>query len=102
MQHPLLGLQFLRDDTISAPARSVVRSHHERWNGSGYPSGLVGEEISTFARIAAVTDVFCAVTSERFHASALPRQEGVELIREGSGSAFDPAVVEAFLDVAGS
>ena len=46
MQHPLLGLQFLRDDTISAPAKSVVRSHHERWNGSGYPSGLVGEEIS--------------------------------------------------------
>jgi HD-GYP domain-containing protein (c-di-GMP phosphodiesterase class II) len=99
MQHPLLGLQFLRDDTISAQAKSVVRSHHERWNGSGYPSGLVGEEISTFARIAAVTDVFCAVTSERFHASALPRHEGVELIRDGSGSAFDPAVVEAFLDV---
>ena len=90
MQHPLLGLQFLRDDTISAPAKSVVRSHHERWNGSGYPSGLVGEEISTFARIAAVTDVFCAVTSERFHASALPRPEGVELVRDGSGSAFDP------------
>jgi HD-GYP domain-containing protein (c-di-GMP phosphodiesterase class II) len=101
MQHPLLGLEFLRDDTISAQAKSVVRSHHERWNGSGYPSGLIGEEISTFARIAAVTDVFCAVTSERFHAHALPQQEGVELIRTGSGSKFDPAVVEAFLDVAG-
>ncbi|HEX6582354.1 MAG TPA: HD domain-containing phosphohydrolase [Thermoleophilaceae bacterium] len=99
MQHPLLGLEFLRDDTISAQAKSVVRSHHERWNGSGYPSGLVGEEISIFARIAAVTDVFCAVTSERFHASALPRHEGVELIRDGSGSAFDATVVEAFLDV---
>jgi len=102
MQHPLLGLEFLRDDTICAQAKSVVRSHHERWNGSGYPSGLVDEEISLFARVAAVSDVFCAVTSERFHASALPRHEGVELIRDGSGSAFDPAVVEAFLGVAGS
>lgn len=101
MQHPLLGLEFLRDDTISAQAKSIVRSHHERWDGSGYPSGLVGEEISTFARIAAVADVFGAVTSERFYAHALPQNEGVDLIRTGSGSKFDPAVVEAFLEVAG-
>jgi HD-GYP domain-containing protein (c-di-GMP phosphodiesterase class II) len=100
MQHPLLGLQFLRDDTISAQAKSVVRSHHERWDGSGYPSGRIGEEISLFARIAAVGDVFGAVTSERFYAQALPRHEGIELIRAGSGSAFDPTVVEAFLDLA--
>lgn len=100
MRHPLLGLEFLRDDAISAQAKSVISSHHERWDGSGYPNGLVGEEIPPFARIAAVADVFCAVTSERFHASAMPRHEGVELIRAGSGSAFDPAVVEAFLDVA--
>jgi len=100
MKHPRLGLEFLRDDTISGQAKSIVRSHHERWDGSGYPSGLVGEEISLFPRIAAVADVFGAVTSERFYAPALPRHEGVELIRAGSGRAFDPAVVEAFLDVA--
>jgi len=98
MQHPLLGLEFLRDDSIPAGARSVVRSHHERWDGSGYPSGLVGDEISLFARIAAVADVFDAVTSERYHAPAIPPREGVELIRAGTGSAFDPVVVEAFLD----
>jgi HD-GYP domain-containing protein (c-di-GMP phosphodiesterase class II) len=102
MRHPVLGLQFLNDDTLSPRAKSVVLSHHERWSGSGYPSGLVGEEISLFARIAAVADVFCAVTSERFHASMMPRHAGVELIRAGSGRAFDPAVVEAFLDVAGA
>jgi HD-GYP domain-containing protein (c-di-GMP phosphodiesterase class II) len=102
MRHPLLGLEFLRDDAISAAAKSVVRSHHERWDGSGYPGGLVGEEASLFSRIAAVADVFGAVTSERFHAPALPRDEGIDLIRSGSGSAFDPTVVEAFLDVAGS
>ncbi|HEX5897412.1 MAG TPA: HD domain-containing phosphohydrolase [Thermoleophilaceae bacterium] len=100
MQHPRLGLEFLRDDTISARSKSIVRSHHERWDGSGYPSALIGEEIPLFARIAAVADVFGAVTSERFYAQALPRQEGVELIRAGSGSAFDPAVVDAFLGVA--
>ena len=101
MQHPLLGLQFLRDDAIPAGAKAVVRSHHERWDGTGYPSGLVRDEISLYARIAAVADVFDAVTSERFHAHALPPQEGIDLIRTGSGSKFDPAVVEAFLDVAG-
>jgi HD-GYP domain-containing protein (c-di-GMP phosphodiesterase class II) len=100
MQHPLRGLEFLRDDTISGQAKSVVRSHHERWDGSGYPYGLVGEEIPLFPRIAAVADVFGAVTSERFYAHALPRHEGIDLIRAGSGSAFDPMVVEAFLDVA--
>jgi HD-GYP domain-containing protein (c-di-GMP phosphodiesterase class II) len=100
MKHPLLGLEFLRDDRISGPAKSVVRSHHERWDGSGYPSGLIGDEISLFPRIAAVADVFGAVTSERFYAPALPRHEGIGLIRAGSGRAFDPAVVEAFLDVA--
>ena len=67
----------------------MVRSHHERWDGSGYPSGLVGEEISSFARIAAVADVFDAVTSERFHA-AVPRHEGVELIRAGIGQRVRP------------
>jgi HD-GYP domain-containing protein (c-di-GMP phosphodiesterase class II) len=102
MQHPLLGLEFLRDDSISAQAKSVVSSHHERWDGSGYPSGLIGDNAPVCSRIAAVADVFDAVTSDRFHAPALPRHEGVELVRAGSGSAFDPAVVEAFLDVAGS
>jgi HD-GYP domain-containing protein (c-di-GMP phosphodiesterase class II) len=102
MQHPLLGLEFLRDDAISPRSKSVVRFHHERWDGSGYPSGLVGDEAPVFSRIAAVADVFGAVTSERFHAPALPQHEGIDLIRAGSGRAFDPTVVEAFLDVAGS
>jgi len=98
MRHPLLGLEFLRGDSIPARARTIVRSHHERWDGSGYPGALVGEEISLFARVAAVADVFDAVTSERWHAPAVPPRQGVEIIRSGAGSAFDPAVVEAFLD----
>jgi HD-GYP domain-containing protein (c-di-GMP phosphodiesterase class II) len=101
MQHPLLGLAFLHDDMISPAAKGVVRSHHERWDGSGYPSGLIGDEISLFARIAAVADVFGAVTTERYHAPAVPHEEGVEIVRSGAGSAFDPVVVEAFLDAVG-
>ena len=102
MQHPLLGLEFLRDDSIGAGAKSVVRSHHERWIGSGYPSGLMGEEIPLFARIAAVADVFDAVTSNRHYAPALPRDEAVEIVRVGSGTSFDPAVVDAFLAAIGA
>ena len=98
MKHPLLGLEFLRDDSVSGVARSIVRSHHERWDGSGYPGALVGDEISLYARIAAVADVFDAVTSERYHARAVPPAEGVEIVRAGSGSAFDPQVAQAFLD----
>jgi HD-GYP domain-containing protein (c-di-GMP phosphodiesterase class II) len=97
MKHPILGLEFLRDDSVSSAAKSVVRSHHERWDGSGYPGALIGEEISLFARIAAVADVFDAVTSERYHAPAVPPAQGVELIRAGTGTAFDPQVVDAFL-----
>jgi HD-GYP domain-containing protein (c-di-GMP phosphodiesterase class II) len=99
MQHPLLGLEFLRDDEIGLRAKSIVRSHHERWDGSGYPSGIVAEEISQFARIAAVADVFDAVTSERYHRAASPQAAGVEAIRDGAGTAFDPEVAEVFLEV---
>ena len=101
MQHQLLGLQFLRDDAIPAGAKAVVRSHHERWDGTGYPSGLVADEISLYARIAAVADVFDAVTSERYHARAVPKREAVEIIRTGAGSSFDPVVVEAFVEAVG-
>ena len=99
MKHPLLGLEFLRDDALGPAARSIVRSHHERWDGSGYPSGLVGDEASLFARIAAVAEAFDAMTSERYHARAVRRDVAVEIIRSGSGSDFDPAVVDAFLAV---
>ena len=99
MQHPLLGLEFLRDDAIGPASRSVMRSHHERWDGSGYPSGLIGVEASMFARIAAVAEAFDAMTSERYHARAVPPDVAAEIIRSGSGSEFDPAVVDAFLAV---
>ena len=66
--HPLAGVEMLASSLISPLVKVVVRSHHERWDGSGYPDGKAGEEIHEFARIAAVADVYDAVTSQRVYA----------------------------------
>ena len=95
-RHPLLGLEFLRDERVGLAATTVVRGHHERWDGHGYPDGLTGREISIFARIAALADAFDALTSERRHAPARTRAKGVAAIREEAGKAFDPELTETF------
>jgi HD-GYP domain-containing protein (c-di-GMP phosphodiesterase class II) len=94
--HPLAGVAILKSNSISAAVKGVVRSHHERWDGSGYPDGKVGDEIFQLARIAAVADVFDAVTSERPYRGAEPAHVGVDVVAAGAGSAFDPEVVETF------
>ncbi|MBA2670868.1 MAG: response regulator [Gemmatimonadetes bacterium] len=78
-------------------AEEIARSHHERWDGSGYPKGLAGEAIPLSARIVAVADVYDALAHDRPYRKALPREQVVEEIRAGSGSHFDPRVVTAFL-----
>ena len=98
-RHPVTGVELLPGDAIGARAKSVIRSHHERWDGAGYPQGLSGEDISQFARIASVADVFDAVTSERPYATAAPQHVGVKIVKDGAASAFDPEVVEVFLEV---
>ena len=75
---------------------SIVLRHHERWDGSGYPDGKEGTAIHEMARIAAVADVYDALTSERVFAAAQPAHVGVRSILDGSGTLFDPAIVEAF------
>jgi HD-GYP domain-containing protein (c-di-GMP phosphodiesterase class II) len=95
--HPTLGVQILKKaEEISPLARAVVRSHHERWNGTGYPDRLTGPEIHQFARIAAVADVFDALTSDRYYRKALPLHEGYDFIVSRSGADFDPEVVDLF------
>jgi HD-GYP domain-containing protein (c-di-GMP phosphodiesterase class II) len=95
-QHPVAGVELLPGHAISSLAKSVVRSHHERWDGSGYPEGRVGSRIAQFARIASVADVYDAVTSARPYRAAAPAHVGYQVIVEGAGRAFDPEVVEAF------
>ena len=94
--HTRAGLELLRSDLISPLVKIVVRSHHERWDGSGYPEALKEQQIHELARIAAVADVYDAVTSERPHSPAQPAHVGVRIIREGRGRLFDPEVVDAF------
>src|SRR4051795_10807126 len=95
-QHPRAGVEMLRSDLISPLVKVVVRSHHERWDGGGYPDGLAGEDIHQLARVAAAADVFDAVTSERVYASARPPDVGVQIVLDGAGRAFDPDVVDVF------
>src|SRR3954462_8794305 len=94
--HPRAGVEMLRSDLISPLVKVVVRSHHERWDGGGYPDGLAAEEIHQLARVAAPADVYDAVTSERVYASARPPDVGVQIVLDGAGRAFDPDVVDVF------
>jgi len=77
-------------------AATIARSHHERWDGSGYPDGLAGEDIPIAARIVAVADVFDALVTNRPYRDALTEEEAVAVIDAGAGAQFDPDVVEAF------
>ena len=97
--HPDAGHQILRDVEFLAPAAEIVRAHHERYDGAGYPSGLRGEEIQLGARIFTLADAFDAMTSNRPYRSALAREEALAEIVRNSGTQFDPAVVRAFLSV---
>src|SRR3954454_2409876 len=94
--HPTAGVELLRAADLSPLALSIVRDHHERIDGSGYPQGLFGNQVQDFPRIAAVADVYDAVTSERVYKPAAPPHIGVRVIREGAGSQFCPNVVRHF------
>ena len=77
-------------------AERIVRHHHERWDGAGYPDGLAGEGIPLVARIAAVADVFDVLVHERPYKDSWSVEDAAEEIRKGAGTQFDPGVVEAF------
>jgi cyclic di-GMP phosphodiesterase len=94
--HPLLGVQMVAGIKSLGSAVEVIRCHHERWDGKGYPSGLAGEAIPAGARVFAVADAFDAMTSDRPYRKAIPFDHACLEIADGAGSQFDPAVVEAF------
>lgn len=100
--HTTLGEQLVSSiPYLSGVAREVIACHHERWDGLGYTRGLSGERIPLAARIFAVADSFDAITSDRPYRSALPVEHAIEEIGSKAGSQFDPAVVEAFVPIAG-
>lgn len=82
-------------------AREIALTHHEKWNGSGYPAGLVGEEIPLSGRLMALADVYDALISKRVYKPAFSHEKAKSIILEGNGTHFDPQVVEAFLECEG-
>jgi response regulator RpfG family c-di-GMP phosphodiesterase len=95
--HTVLGEQMLEGVSfMSAECLSVVRSHHERWDGGGYPDGLAGEDVPLGARVFAVADALDAITSDRPYRQHQPWSYAVDEIAQQSGRQFDPDVVEAF------
>jgi putative nucleotidyltransferase with HDIG domain len=98
-QHPLIGAEIVREIAFLGEAAQVVRSHHERWDGSGYPDGLAGEQIPLAARVFAVADVLDALTTERPYRPASPLSVAREMVVAESGRQFDPRVVEAFKSI---
>lgn len=98
-KHPEIGAAILDPVEFPWPVLPVVKYHHEKWNGTGYPEGLKGEEIPLTARILAVADVYDALTSTRSYRNAWTHEKAVELIRRESGTHFYPAAAEAFLEI---
>jgi diguanylate cyclase (GGDEF)-like protein/putative nucleotidyltransferase with HDIG domain len=92
--HPLVGAEILERVAFPYPVAPIVRSHHERWDGSGYPEGLRGEEIPMGARILAAVDCLDALASHRQYRQALPLAEAMAKVKEMAGKSFDPQVVE--------
>ncbi len=94
--HPQAGVALLQSRSISPLVTTVIRDHHERVDGTGYARGLIGEQIHQFARIAAVADVYDAITSQRPYKEAAPAHVGVDAITDGEGTLFDAEVVAVF------
>jgi HD-GYP domain-containing protein (c-di-GMP phosphodiesterase class II) len=97
-QHPLHAFDILMPIAYLRPALDIPYCHHEKWDGSGYPRGLKGEQIPLAARIFALADIWDALISERRYHEAWPQERVVEYIRARAGTHFDPNLVEMFLD----
>ncbi len=96
-QHTVVGERILGDKSFFAPARRIARSHHENWDGSGYPDATAGERIPVEARVVHLADVYDALTSPRVYKAAWSPGEAMDFVKEESGRMFDPEVVKAFV-----
>jgi diguanylate cyclase (GGDEF)-like protein/putative nucleotidyltransferase with HDIG domain len=101
-QHPVLGAQLLRPIRALRDICEILENHHERWDGTGFPHGLKGEEIPLPARIVAIVDSYHALISDRPYRKALPPEEAIKILREGASRQWDPFLVDIFIAVLNS
>lgn len=99
-QHTIIGARILEGSLseILQAGKVMALSHHEKWDGSGYPKGLSGKDIPLWGRICAVADVFDAITSDRPYHKAMPNEKAYEILREERGRHFDPGIIDVFFD----
>jgi putative two-component system response regulator len=99
--HTVIGARMLEgsDFSLLDMAQAIALSHHEKWDGSGYPYGLAGADIPEPARICAVLDVYDALIHKRIYRDALPEEEALTIMTEGRGSHFDPEIFDCFMTV---
>jgi response regulator RpfG family c-di-GMP phosphodiesterase len=88
------------DDVLLAMAKDIVYTHHEKWDGTGYPRGLRGRAIPLVGRLIALVDVYDAITTRRTYREPMSHEQAVAFIADGRGTHFDPEIVDAFLEVA--
>ena len=98
-KHAEFGAKLLgeHDSLLIQLAASIAKSHHEKWDGSGYPGNLSGESIPIEGRITAISDVFDALTTRRPYKKAWPVKEALEFLKQESGKSFDPSLVDIFI-----
>lgn len=98
-RHPIIAYDLLKDIDYLLPSLDIPYSHHEWWDGSGYPNGLKEEEIPLAARMFALVDVYDALTSDRPYRPAYPKEEAIEIIRSLAGKQFDPQLTDVFINL---
>jgi HD-GYP domain-containing protein (c-di-GMP phosphodiesterase class II) len=101
-KHPVFAYEMISSIEYLKPALDIPYCHHEKWDGSGYPRGLVGEKIPIAGRIFAVIDVWDALSSDRPYRKAWSKEKVLAYIKEQSGTHFDPEIVKIFLEVVDS
>jgi HD-GYP domain-containing protein (c-di-GMP phosphodiesterase class II) len=94
------AMSLVSDTGYLREAKNLATYHHERWDGSGYPSGKAGEDIPLSARIMAVADVFDALVSKRSYKEPFTFEKSMDIIREGAGTQFDPQIAAVFVEAA--
>ena len=100
-KHPVIASNIIGHFGMWVEERSIIRHHHERYDGGGYPDGLKGEKIPLLSRILSVADVYDALTTDRSYRKKMPVEKALQIIQESSGTQFDPKIVEIFMDLYG-